>query len=451
MRIFSKIIFALSVCVVSFSACADGIVVYDIFAKKNEKASENKIFYWDNGEYTCDAPTALFFEKKEAKKLCGLCPNRKLVKKKGGYQYLNGRPYSPRREFYTPDEKIENIYACVPESIKTCPKDKPLLDKFGFCHSCDDDVAVDISWNLKKGVRNDENKGKKALNEACSVCKNRKVQGENCILNECPTDKQLRDGKGSCLSCDKPEAVFINFERGVSMGGGNRIVSFGYNENRCSQDAIRKINPWGEDSFRKSTCSNRMMYADGGFGLSYYDILKECPLDMPLRDEVGGCHSCDEEKDISQRGYVTLWGVIRCGKVYDSDLKSIGSLKNASFSKSLSLLSDDDLYGEEYGVYDSKGKKVAYMKIGKRSGGSYTTRMEPQDAIFRSFIYDLEDRIVAEGTVTLYEDETKNKDFFDGVYYFVKSRTDKVCPNRIIIKDDDRFGPIISRLKKSSD
>lgn len=42
------------------------------------------------------------------------------------------------------------------------------------------------------------------------LCPNRKVEGEQCVLASCPTDKPLMDKDGGCHACDEANGVNVN-------------------------------------------------------------------------------------------------------------------------------------------------------------------------------------------------------------------------------------------------
>ncbi|MBQ9738969.1 MAG: hypothetical protein IJV75_05625, partial [Alphaproteobacteria bacterium] len=89
-----------------------------------------------------------------------------------------------------PNRIIAQTGACVFK----CPADKPLMDGYGDCYSCDADRKVAISRS-----------------EDCSICPNRIVFKDKqsnlaCVL-PCPADKPLMDEDGRCHSCDEEVGI----------------------------------------------------------------------------------------------------------------------------------------------------------------------------------------------------------------------------------------------------
>ncbi|MBR6412225.1 MAG: hypothetical protein IKS41_03575 [Alphaproteobacteria bacterium] len=122
--------------------------------------------------------------------------------------------------------------------ILTCPKDKPLRDEVGECHSCDEIARIRV-----------------AAAEVCQICPNRIVldTGNSCVL--CPTDKPQVDIDGNCYACSAPVKIEVN----------------GNISNACETE--REI-------------------------VEKYSILKSCPPDKPLRDKNGECFACNDGSNL---------------------------------------------------------------------------------------------------------------------------------------------------------
>lgn len=73
---------------------------------------------------------------------------------------------------------------CVLES---CPKNMPLKDSFGVCHSCDYDNPVEAD-------------------EKCSLCPNRTIKNGECVVADC-TNRPLLDENGICYPCTTDEMI----------------------------------------------------------------------------------------------------------------------------------------------------------------------------------------------------------------------------------------------------
>lgn len=455
MKIFSKATFILSLCAVSSLAYADAILPSEVFAEMSRDSSKETVFFWEGKEYTCDTPISINFDEKDAKELCGLCKNRKLRKRKKDYY---GRSTTS--------------FACVPKSIKKCPEDKPLLDKFGFCHSCDDPKGIDI-YNEKD----------------CSLCKNRKIDhpwslNTGCILKLCPEDKPVLNWyNSSCHSCDEPENIFLGYGDPLPEPAPTE-ESVDY----CSPEAVKKPLPWrirsafdGVSTLKDRNkegklpdCPNRTVHvARFERWSAYHSSLTTCPPDKPLENHSGSCYSCDEKNPIFLDDAFVFAGKVQCGKLYDEDLKLMGSVKGATLSKKASELSNEEIYNKVFDVYDEQGKKVAYIKIkkdydenseysfGRESSldnykesrrkaeipGSWESRREYNNFEIEALLYDSNDKRIAKGNVKIYEDVSKNKNFLDGDYYFFEGvHPDKICPNREIGKYKN-FSGMASMLK----
>lgn len=137
-----------------------------------------------------------------------------------------------------------------------CPPDRPLMGNNGYCYACDD--SQDMIYNI------DEND--------CSLCPNRVQKGHACVL-PCPSDKPLRDVYGNCHACDKTETSESS-DKVVLIKG---LFSF---------DSIDLL-----DKNDCSLCPNRKQIGE-------YTCTLSCPPDKPLMDSREICYACDEKKDL---------------------------------------------------------------------------------------------------------------------------------------------------------
>ena len=455
---------------------ANPIGLWNLFAEKNKESNEEITYTWNGKKYACDAPSMLFFPTKEiAKELCGLCSNRKIKKKKAkNFEIYNGKRYDTKRFFMDNRDYAllpnSTIHACVSKSIKECPADKPLLDNYGFCHSCDDIKGVDVSWN----VGDEENREKQLnlVNEACAVCPNREVKniysdwdehlGYFCVLKKCPKDNPLKDNLGGCRSCDDMEKIQLDEDLNAEYIRLNnerfmkkfREYSFDSSENSLEDEKEEdycSVENISEPVIQDEICPNRFIDDDHEvvfpIGLKIYSILKKCPPDMPLRDKYGICHSCDEEDYILVSEKRAFLGKIKCGKVYNKDLQLVGHVGN-NFSKKTKTEYDgerrrpEELIEEDEIIYDMENNIVGRIK----SGFEYCFIYGTNDSMSGS-----DHSIVAIGIKD--KGESKFKSDCDGTY-FPEVSPDEFCPNREVIytgtKGDKSYYPpvFVSRLKQ---
>ena len=433
-RVFN-IAIVLSLILFVSSAYADVLVPANLIARKSNDTAKESVYSWTNSDkYTCDSPVIFFFDEEEAEELCALCPNRKLIKKTAkeiGYSWylsIYGKTYETKKS----SDPEDIFYMCVSNSIKECSKDKPLLDNMGRCHACDDEEPIDISWNTY---------WEKNLTEVCSICSNREVislkvgSGENyfCALKECPKEKPIRDYYGNCHACDEPKRIIeVEHQRGLFL-------------------SIKEVTANGKrkeiiysDSSPSLICPNRNVVSSYG---GRDNVLRECPFDKPLRDDIGNCYSCDEEKSISLNAELVFWGEVQSGKLYDKNSNLIGTIRDTEVKPYI----DKELFKKRF-IYDDNNKAVAYIKIKEEAPNisAYTDGKLSEISYSSLSIYNMDGQIMSSrsGTRTIYVDESKNKDFFDGSYYFIGVMPDDVCKNREIISDEGRGKGLYSRLQK---
>ena len=231
----------------------------------------------DGNCYTCDEASAVRVDDNPDS--CYACPNR--VLRIAGYGAK---------------------YCALPCGVKgTENENKPLLDIFGKCHACNEEInfvvmnSADCNqcsgrfatprfdggyWCSICGVAGTKYADMPLLHYqgrntcyACDtsdtvaqysigseymckkVCPQRLVNGANCLPG-CPSDKPLKSAEDNqCYDCNYTGKVLTS-----SVSGGE-----------CA-----------------TVCTNRQAVIG-------YCQLKECPADKPLLDYFGACHSCDEE------------------------------------------------------------------------------------------------------------------------------------------------------------
>ena len=84
----------------------------------------------------------------------------------------------------------------------TCPDKYPLLGWDGYCHSCDEEDAISLK---------DKDSCERVCNGENGKTKRVKTFSD-CVLDQCPKDKPLKDTWGSCFSCeyDAPVSDMVN-------------------------------------------------------------------------------------------------------------------------------------------------------------------------------------------------------------------------------------------------
>ena len=443
-------------CLQTTFALADLLVPAELMAKKSKDPAKESVYSWTNSDkYRCDAPVIFFFDQNQAKELCDLCPNRKLkkrlIKETWNDFDLYGKNYdnydismrkNPNGSWSSRDVPFY-VYVCAPDKIKECPKDKPLLDNLGVCHACDEEAQIDISWAIgeKKSATSE-------LYKLCSVCNNRKViesriETEDttednylCVLSECPKERPLQDYYGVCHNCDDPDAILLNIWR-------------------CNwvENSVFNNNPWrGKEN---EACPNRIETQGGSHTCFKHTILKDCPSDKPLRDENGGCRSCDEVDDIPLHKSVGFWGATRDGNIYDENLNLVGTVDEGRFDMEEEALSDKtrwkqnytlDLYKLERDKKRGGNEKIGYMKVRFTGGVCDGQKCENYTVgDFEASIYGPDDKLIAMGGGIQYGAERKHR--FNADYYYTNVHPDKVCPNREVFREEF-FSGYKSRLKK---
>ena len=174
-----------------------------------------------NGKcYSCDYSTAIPLTNLPEKQCKEICPNR----------------------------KVEND-KCV---LAGCPADKPLMDKDGGCHACDEAKGVNVN-----GVESN-----------CDVCAKEgryvtKLDANYCVLcgveGTSVADKPLMAWGGTCHSCNEKSCIRAN-----------------------SYASCASVCP------NRSDCDTDHLHC--GLGV--------CTDDVPLMDSEKNCHPCNEPTSI---------------------------------------------------------------------------------------------------------------------------------------------------------
>ena len=199
---------------------------------------------------------------------------------------------------------------CCTSGGQCCPKEKPLRDRNGGCHACDELRNVDVGSHP----------------EYCSVCPKRYLAGGYPDRNYCSlcgvegtmvADKPLVwDTQTSCYSCDYqdngslgqigikddylcenvcPNRIFLSpnsSKRCTLPCPTDKPLRADYGNNSCKTCDIEAAI---STTFLTEPCSTICPNREEKNG---YCILKDCPADKPLKDRNGGCHTCDELKNV---------------------------------------------------------------------------------------------------------------------------------------------------------
>ena len=258
--------------------------------------------------YSCNEVSSVYVN--EYGKCSEICPNREL----GGEYYLSECVLSVCPSNKPLKDRSGRCHACnetnsitIPKDgkchevcanrtltapttcavTKTCPADKPLMDTSGNCHACDETQGVNV--------------GERAQCE--TICSNRKMLSNGYCAIPCPDDKPLMSYSGNCYACD--------YDGGISTEGNkcreicpNRRLEDETCLLSCTEDKPLKDDRgycYSCDTTSKidvdrgkcsEVCPNRQLGGD-------YCYNKTCPADKPLMDTSGNCHACDETSSIS--------------------------------------------------------------------------------------------------------------------------------------------------------
>lgn len=219
--------------------------------------------------------------------------------------------------------KGTNGNCCDSKGNNCCPPDKPLMDKAGVCHACDENTIILIDQ----------------LSQNCNRCSNRIYRNAGygyigwCVPKSCPSDKPVMDYHGVCYGCD--ETVSLRDTTGGAGSSatcaacptngvfddkycmkcpGNMIringictcpagsvmgYTNGTNGNptcySCDTDNLKAVAYWRRNPNKPcATCPNRMVVSPNVY---YYDYcaLKICPEGY-IHNRYGSCISCATDK-----------------------------------------------------------------------------------------------------------------------------------------------------------
>ena len=202
--------------------------------------------------------------------------------------------------------------SCCTRNGNCCPANKPLRDKWGGCHSCDELTGINVGWNgmcseicpkrIKKGGY------KSPDTNYCTLCG---VEGTAMANKPLFHD----NSGGACLSCnitnvvyqadilpqyrcenvcgaDQVEEIYENgWPRCVPLCPEGKPLRAGYTTCYACDYAGKVATTYLKDKC-ENLCPNRITK-------NGYCVLNGCPADKPLKDKWGGCHACDELKGVN--------------------------------------------------------------------------------------------------------------------------------------------------------
>ena len=253
---------------------------------------------------------------------------------------------------------------CCTSTDNCCPADKPLRSKDGLCYSCDDETIVNVEGMtqncavcsnrlltgskkycaLKCGLKGTTNENKPLMDKdggchACDEAKGVNVNGVEINCNVCAKEGRYiskQDANycilcgvkgtsvedkpliwlhsGDCYSCDTTTDVRVNGAKACIEPCPNRVDKgngwcklnpctdstaplFSGSDGKCHSCDYDLAIPLSELPYRqcKELCPNRKVEGDKC-------VLAGCPADKPLMDKDGGCHACDEAKGVNVNG-----------------------------------------------------------------------------------------------------------------------------------------------------
>ena len=192
---------------------------------------------------------------------------------------------------------------CCNASGQCFPWHKPLVDKNGTAYACDHESGVDVT----------------GVTENCSVCSNRELSGNKCIL-KCPEERPLRATDGKCYSCSETKSVNIGWNAQCTEVCGNRIKA-GYDNTRCiipcqqnefvdysgncySCDEETTKSTHGVKHTGCDTCINRTAYntLDGNGHVIQVQCVLDCPVGQ-IRGADGICYDCTYSSPVKMTDY----------------------------------------------------------------------------------------------------------------------------------------------------
>ena len=271
-------------------------------------------------------------EEKNGYCILKTCPNDKPLKDKNGACYscseITGINVGNYPEYcdVCPERHIETVsgvnYCTLPCGLKNSAyENKPLVDKEGNCHTCDELNADTISTYLSVCSNQFSSTGY-TDRTCCSICGIPGTSTEN---------KPLQGANGSCYACSEIKAVNVGRYPELCDVCNERIIQEDSNTNYCILDCDIKGTPTegkplkdrygncyscdeingvdvGKFTENCSVCPKR--YLGGGYnGINYCTLcgVKGTPVeDKPLfHDSYGICKSCDDADIINQSGVYT--------------------------------------------------------------------------------------------------------------------------------------------------
>ncbi|MBQ8557537.1 MAG: hypothetical protein IJ440_01935, partial [Alphaproteobacteria bacterium] len=214
-----------------------------------------------------------------------------------------------------PNRIASNSLHC---GLNPCSGDTPLHYE-GKCYACDYGQAIPLMY-LPEG-------------KCKELCKNRKAENGQCVLESCPADKPLMDASGGCHACDEEAGVNVkgvednckvcsSYGRYVSNAGGNGNycvlcgvkgssvenkpliywATMGDGGTHCTScNDKNKLRVISAETCIK-TCPNRYAVNSLHCGLDY------CTEDVPLMDIDKNCHPCNEPLPVDVGGDETKCG-----------------------------------------------------------------------------------------------------------------------------------------------
>ena len=154
-----------------------------------------------------------------------------------------------------------------------CPPEKPLIDKWGDCHSCDNPQPIEMPFDKLH-----------LCEQLCSSEVKRYQSGPYCLQKKCPKEAPLMDKNGNCHSC-------LSSQRNIDAVAGCESC-----ENRFFSGM------WMENGLGGITCDlkDQSIFYDAKKQAPFDELLaKNCPDNKPILDEDGNCIPCLYHHDIN--------------------------------------------------------------------------------------------------------------------------------------------------------
>lgn len=218
--------------------------------------------------FTCDYASSL--DVTGVTDNCNVCTERELVGNKCMMKCPADKPLrSSYGECFSCETPSPVNVVWVSDNCQVCPNrtltpnkqncahkcgtgisfDKPIMDKNGTCHSCDEENV----WQMD------------GVTENCGLCSTRTLIGTMCAPKTCP-DGQFMGLNGTCYSCDITQPVNVNGSPELCAACPEKTLGGAWN------------------SFCIDPC---------GSGRNQ---------DKPLMDNGGICHACDDKNPINLGG-----------------------------------------------------------------------------------------------------------------------------------------------------